>query len=118
MQKYASPRADGRQDGVLLLVGADPHDERPALTVGNPVGADRRARGQHLFQHDVAFERAPLLAAVALGPGHPNPAALAHAAAEGGIVAVPAFGALPGRAVGELGFQEVSHLGAHALPLG
>ena len=82
MQNDRSPRDDARQEVVLLLVGAVAQDVGAALPVGGPVEADRRAGGQHLLDQHVAFERGALVAAVLLRPGHADPAALGHLAAE------------------------------------
>src|SRR3954447_7960977 len=49
------------------------------------MAADRRAGGEQLLGHDIAFEKAALGAAVALRPGDADPAARAEAAAEPGI---------------------------------
>ena len=45
-----------------------------ALPVGDPMRPDRSAGSQQFLSHDVAFEHAALPAAVAPGPGHPDPA--------------------------------------------
>ena len=73
---------DRREDFLALLFGAEVEQQRAALAVGDPVRRDRRAGGQHLFQDDVALQRAPLAAAVLLGPGHADPALGAHQFAE------------------------------------
>src|SRR5690242_9210188 len=73
---------DARQHRLTLLLAAEAQDERPALAVGHPMRADRRARRQQLLGDDVALEEAPLLPAIFLGPGHADPAALAEAATE------------------------------------
>ena len=68
-------------------------DLRPALAVGDPVHAERRARCQQLFANHVAFERAASMAAVFLGESHADVAALAAALRERGVVYGPGIGA-------------------------
>ena len=79
--------ADAGQKILALLVAAVAQQERPALPVGDPVAADRRAGCEQFLGDRIAFEKAALAAAIALRPRHADPAALAEAAAEiGGAV--------------------------------
>src|SRR5207245_6145166 len=76
-----------RSECLALLVAAVAQQEWPALPVGDPVAADRGARGEQFLCNGVAFEKTALAAAVAARPGHADPAARAEAAAEiGGAV--------------------------------
>ena len=52
-----SPRAMRGRNRCALLLGAEAQQQRPALPVGDPMRADRRARRQQFLGHDVAFER-------------------------------------------------------------
>ena len=61
---------DRRQELLALRLGAEAQEQGTGLAVGDPVGGHRRAGGEHLLEHDVALERAPLVAAVALRPRH------------------------------------------------
>jgi hypothetical protein len=65
---------------LTLLFGAVSQQVRPRLAIGNPMRADRRTRGEQLFEQYVAFERAAFVAAVALRPDHADPAACAELA--------------------------------------
>ena len=73
---------DPREEVILLLVGAIAQDVRAALAIGGPMEADGCAGGEHLLDQHVAFERGAFVAAVFLGPGHADPAALGHLAGE------------------------------------
>ena len=117
MQNEQFARRDARQDRALLLLGADAQQQRPALPVGHPVAAHRRARGEHFLQHHVALERAALVPAVALGPGHADPAARAHLAAEFAVAAAPGTHAFGDGALGQVLGEEGAHLGAQHLAL-
>src|SRR6185437_5810056 len=76
------------QKECLLFLGAEAQQIGAALAIRDPVGADRRAGGEHLLDHHVALVGGALLAAVLLRPGHAEPAALGHLAAELGAPAV------------------------------
>ena len=88
----------------------------PALAVRHPVRGDRRARREHLLEHDVALERRALVAAVLLRPRHADPAARAHLQAELAVVAAPGPRALVGRALAHRLAQELAHLARAASP--
>ena len=109
---------DRGQEALALGLGAEAEQQRPALAVRHPVRADRRPRGQHLLEHHVALEEAPLVTTVARGPRHPDPPARAHLAAERRVEAAPGVRALGAPAVFQLGAQEVAHLGAERLGRG
>ncbi|MNZ67703.1 hypothetical protein D3C78_859580 [compost metagenome] len=94
------------------------HEQRCALALGDPVGLYRRARGEQFFQHHVALQRAALMAAIALRPGHAEPAARAQLAAELFANAVPALGPLGGGVVLQRFGEERAHLGAQGLGVG
>src|SRR5207249_3501006 len=93
-------------------------EERTGLAVGDPVGGHGRAGRQHLLEHDVTLERAPLVPAVALRPRHRDPAADTHLFAELAVEAAPGVRAPHRRGVAELPAQELAHLGAQRLGLG
>src|SRR5205823_10855090 len=80
---------DGRQEALALRLGAEAEEERPALPLGHPVSAGRRAGRQQLLQQNVALEEGALLAAVLLRPREPDPAARTELLAERGIEAAP-----------------------------
>src|SRR5262249_46765726 len=103
---------NSRQKLLALRLGAEAKEQRTGLTVGDPVGRDRRAGGEHLLEHHVALERAPLVATVALRPRHGDPAARAHLLAERAVEAAPGVRAEHGRGVTQLAAKELAHLGA------
>ena len=70
------------QEVVLLLVGAVADDVRPTLAIRGPVEADGSAGGQQFLDQHVAFEGSPFVAAVLFRPGHADPTAFGHLAAE------------------------------------
>ncbi len=109
---------DLRQIGALLRLGAEAQDERAGLAVGDPMRARRRARRQHLLGHDIAFERRPAAPAIALRPGHADPAARTHGAAELGRELAPAAQARLERAGATLLVEEATDVGAQPLRLG
>src|SRR5262249_52741528 len=90
------PRAapDARQEALALLLRPEAQEQRAALPVGEPVGRDRGPCRQHLLQYDVAPESRPLVAAVLLGPYHPDPSAGTHLPAELAVEPAPRPGAL------------------------
>src|SRR5947208_1083449 len=104
-----TPR-DGRQEPLALAFRAEAEEQRARLPVGHPVRRDGRPRSHHLLQHHVPLERRALVAAVALGPRHADPAARADLAAELAIEPAPGVRAPAGRAVAELGPEKVAHL--------
>jgi len=65
--------ADGRQEALLLGLGAEPVDDRATLAVGHPVVTDRRPPPQQLLDDDEPLDGSPLLAAVALRQRHAQP---------------------------------------------
>src|SRR5690606_29326801 len=65
---------DLRQKAAALLLGAEAQQQRAALAVAEPVGAEGRAGGEHLFHHHEAFEVTAFVAAVLFRPGHADPA--------------------------------------------
>ena len=65
---------DAGQKRQTLRLGAIAQQQGSALPVGDPMRPDRSAGSQQFLGHDVAFEHAALPAAVAPGPGHPDPA--------------------------------------------
>src|SRR5215469_10220774 len=73
---------DLRQDLLFYLFLAVTQDNRAALPVGRRVGAGGCARRQHLLGDDVTLEMRALVAAVLLGPSHPDPALGANLAAK------------------------------------
>src|ERR1700730_3062492 len=73
---------DPRQDLLSDFLLAVAQDDRAALPVGGRMRPGRRARRQHLLGHDIALEMRALVAAVFLGPGHPDPALGPDLAAE------------------------------------
>src|SRR5438093_3164749 len=109
---------DARQDLLPLRLRAEAQQQRPALPVGHPVGAHRRAGGQQLLHHHVALEERALVAAVRLGPRHADPAARAHATRELAVEPAPRLRALDRRGAAEFLAEELAHLRAEALRLG
>ena len=77
--------------------------------------ADRRSGRQKFFHDDVAIEGAALVAAIALGPGHPDPPPGTELATELGIAAVPGLRPLTRQAVGDLLRQKVAHFQSEVL---
>ena len=108
---------DRRQEPLPLRLGAKSKQERAGLAVGDPVGRHRRSGRQHLLEHHVALERAPLVTAVALGPRHGDPAARAHLLAELAVEAAPRVRAPHRRGVAQLVAQELAHLPPQGLRL-
>ncbi len=104
---------DSGQKPFPLPFAAVAEEERARLPVGNPVGGHRGPGRQQLLDHDMAFERTSLATPVAAGPGHAEPAALAEAAAEGGVGATqPRVAARHKAARGEFVAQEAADLSA------
>src|SRR5262249_27473435 len=101
-----------RQKLLALRLGAEAKEQRTRLAVGDPVGRDRRAGGEHLLEHHVALERAPLVATVALPPRHGDPAPPAPPRAERAVEAAPGVRAEHGRGVAQLAAKELAHLDA------
>src|SRR5262249_55416564 len=101
---------NARQKGEALLLGAKAQQQGRALPVGDPMRPDRRARGQQLLGHDIAFEHAALAAAIALGPGHADPAAGAEPAAELGRPMAAEIAVRDPEASGEFAGDEVANL--------
>ena len=106
-----APR-DGGHEALALRLGAEAEQQRTALPVGDPVGADGRAGRQQLLQHHVPLEERPLVAAVLLGPRHADPAPGAQLAAEGGIEPAPRPGLMVRRLAADGLAEELAHLGA------
>jgi hypothetical protein len=96
---------------ALLLLGAQPQDQRAGLAVADPVGGDGGADGQHLLQHHVALHGGALAAPVRLGPGHADPAAPADLLREFPVEGHPGIGPGPGRPVLPGVGQEGAQLG-------
>ena len=117
MQKNSFAGGDPRQD-VLLLVGADAQDQRAGLAIGDPVQRDRRTGGQHFLQHDVAFQRGALMAAILLRPGHADPAARPILRLNSASMPVQDSRVLHRLAIGQLGFQEVADFQAQSFGFG
>ena len=88
------------------------------MAVCDPVVGDGGAGGEHFLQDHIALKGAAFLAAVVLGPGHADPALGADLAAELGVVALPAFGALGRGTIGEGIGEEAADLLAESLSLG
>src|SRR4051794_20133097 len=96
---------------LALRLGAEAQQRGPGLAVGDPVRADRGARGQQLLDDHVALQRAALAAAVAARPGHAQPAAGGERAAELRVGSPRRSPGVAPRRVGRLG-EEGAHLGA------
>ncbi len=115
--KIAFAGGDARQDIVFLLVGADAQQQRSALPVRDPMATNGRTGGKHFFQHNIAFERGALMAAIPLRPGHADPALRAHLAAELRIEAAPGAAALLRRAICILLAEKGAHFAAQRFGL-
>ena len=76
---------------ALQFLVSKPQQQWPALPVGNPVCADRRARSKQFLDHDIAFELAAFMPAVFLGPGHAEQPGLAQLFAELRVCLGPAI---------------------------
>src|SRR3546814_11391080 len=50
---------------LALLLAAIAQDQRPGLAIGDPMRADGCARREQFLDHDIAFERVAIAAAVA-----------------------------------------------------
>src|SRR5262249_52292482 len=116
-REIAFASSDARQDGVALLLAAKAQQQRTRLAIGHPVRAGRRAVAQQLLGDDVALQEALLVAAILLGPGDADPAALAQRLAELGRAGVPACEAILGPQRRQRLLEESSHLGAQCLGL-
>ncbi len=81
--------ADLGQVEAALRLGAELVDQRPALAIRDPVGGDRRARGQQFLHQDEAREGVQAGASVLLGKRDAHPAALSQFPAEAGIESHP-----------------------------
>jgi hypothetical protein len=73
---------DRGQVALPLILGAVLQDRRRHLAVGDPVGRHRGAVGEEFLGDDEALHGRAPLAAVLLGKGHADPAAVGKAAAE------------------------------------
>ena len=80
--------ADARQNILLDVLGRVFEQDRAALAVGDEVDAHRRVGDAEFFGDHVALQVSALVAAVALRPGHADPALGADAPAEGAVVGV------------------------------
>src|SRR5262249_46536663 len=103
---------DPGQEALALLFRSEAQEQRTALPIGDPLRGDGRAGGQHLFQHDVPFERGSFVAPVLLGPGQADPSAGAHLLTELAIEAAPRASALVRGVAGERGPQERAYFGS------
>src|SRR5580704_1543997 len=72
---------------------------------------DRGAGRQQFLSHDIAFEHAALAAAIALRPGHPDPATRAEPPAERRRPMAAEIAVRHPEAGGELPGNELAHLG-------
>ena len=84
-REIAFAARDRRQKALLLLFGAVAQQAGPGLAVAEPVRRARRRDREHFLGHDEALEIRALLAAVALGPRHADPAARRDPAREFGV---------------------------------
>ena len=107
-------RHDARREGFF----SEAHQQRGALSFGNPVCRDRRASRQQFLQDDVALQHAALLASEAARPGHPEPAFGGKLATEAGVPAGPAARALRHGHVVQVVRKKLAHLGAQDLAFG
>src|SRR3546814_6255392 len=57
---------------LALLLAAIAQDQRPGLAIGDPMRADGCARREQFLDHDIAFERVAIAAAVARRTCHPD----------------------------------------------
>src|SRR2546430_16835380 len=76
---------------------------------------DRGAGRQQLLGHDIAFEHIALATAIALGPGHANPAPRAEPPAEGRRAMAAEIAVRHPEASGELPGNERANLGPQRL---
>src|SRR3546814_10136179 len=76
---------------LALLLAAIAQDQRTGLSIGDPMRADGCARRKQFLDHDIAFERVAIAAAVARREGHSDIARRAERAAETGIETRPAI---------------------------
>src|SRR5690348_12850891 len=109
---------DARQEFEALLLGAVAQQQGRALPVGDPVRADRGASRQQFLGHDIAFEHAALAAAIALGPGHADPASRPEAPAERRRPVAAEIAVRDPETGGELAGNELAHLGPQGLAFG
>ncbi|MNC76544.1 hypothetical protein D3C75_1282870 [compost metagenome] len=72
---------------------------------------DLRASGEQLLKHHITLEGTAFVTAVALGPGHAQPAAFAQLAAEFRVGAIPVFRAFVGRVVLQCFGDKFAHFG-------
>ena len=103
---------DRGQKRLALLFRAEAQQQRPALPVGDPMRTDRRAGDQQFLDHDIAFGIRALVAAIRLGPGHPDPAARAQLPAELAAAARPGPRAFDRRLIRQRISEERAHLAA------
>ncbi len=83
---------DTRQIAFTLRLAAIAQDQRSGLPVGDPVRPDGRARREQFLDHDIAFERMPVAAAIARRQRHTDIAGLPQRTAEIGVETGPAIG--------------------------
>src|SRR5437667_6619121 len=109
------PPGDAGEEALALGLGAEAQEERAALPVRHPVRGGGRARGERLFEDDVAFQRRPLVTAVLLGPGQADVAGRAELTGEVAVEAAPGERALGRAAVAQLTVEEIADLLAYLL---
>ena len=112
------PPRDGRQEALALLLRAEAQQQRAGLAIGHPVGADRRAGGEGLLEHDVALQERALVAAVLLGPRHADPALGGELLRKLRMVPTPSARPLFGGELGQLRPEELADLLAQLFRLG
>ncbi len=106
-----------RQDRPLLVLCAQPQQERTGLTIARRMGSDGGADGHHLLENDIAFEHGSVLAAVGRGPGHADPAAGADRAGEVPVETDPGLGDRSGAPAGLMIRQKGANLQAERFRL-
>ena len=116
MAKHNSPRQMRGRMSLLDVLGRVFEQDRSALAVGDEMKMRRRVGDAKLFGHDVAFQLAAFMSAIALRPGHADPALGADAAAESAVIGVAMAGLVRIESAGGDFFrQERAHLGAQRL---
>ena len=111
--------ADARQNILLDVLGRVFEQDRAALAVGDEVDTHRRVGDAEFLGDHVAFQVSAFMSAVALRPGHADPALGADAPAEGAAVGIAILRLMRIEGTGRaLLRQERAHLRAQRIAFG
>ena len=110
MQNESSPRQIPGRNRSRLLLAPELGDQRTALTIGDPVVADRGTPAQQLLRDHEPLDRRAVAAAVLPRERHPDPSARGELLREGCVRGPRHAEARCERSTGELRGQERPHL--------